>query len=140
MVYGNKAPGNMVKLIKLAKKNIPLPFKNATKKGTFINILNLVDFIDIVIKKDLTNVLLPSDKYSTSTKEIIEIVRESRNSPKNLFSIPAFLDKLMKIIIPEIYTKIFDPIEIETNISNEIFEPNHDIKDGILKILNLKYD
>ena len=136
LVYGNSAPGNIFKLINLSKMSIPLPFKNVNNKLSFINIDNLTEFIHVVIKKKIINVVLPTDKNETSTREIIKTVRVLQNKSINLFSMPFFFHKTIKFFFPNLYSKLFESLVIESNVRDSIFKPKYFIYDGIKKTLS----
>ena len=131
MVYGGISPGNMLRLVKIAKLRFPLPFKNIDNRLTFINIFNLLDFINIVVIKKLDKILIPTDKKETSTREIIEIVREHLNYKKNLFNLPFLGHCIIKLFFPNLYSKLFKSMIVQCNLSDELYDPKHDIISGI---------
>ena len=61
MVYGNHAPGNMQRLIHVVNKGLPLPFANADKKRDFINIKNLVGYMEAAISVKQTMLFPPKN-------------------------------------------------------------------------------
>ena len=136
MVYGGSAPGNMQRLIKIAKLPLPLPFKNVENKLSFINIENLIDFINIVVKNKIINIVIPSDKNETSTKEIIQTVRRLQNKAENLFSMPNFVHMIVKFSFPNFYSKLFESLTIDCNVDDYLYKPKRGIYDGILKTLS----
>jgi UDP-glucose 4-epimerase len=136
MVYGYISPGNMIKLIKIAKTSIPLPFKNINSKLSFIHVDNLIEFIHITIVKQLFNVLIPTDKNETSVKEIIKIVRRNQNKTFKLFSMPKAIKWLFIFLAPNLYMKLFKNLTVECNVDDKIYKPKFDINDGVLKTLS----
>lgn len=131
MVYGANAPGNIKKIIYLAKLKIPLPFKNIDNKLSFINIKNLIHFLNVVIDKELLGVLIPTDKKVTSTDEIIKIVRNILHRNEGLFLMPYFFKNIFKILFPEIFKKVFESLVVECNVDNNFYSPNHTLSQGL---------
>ena len=135
MVYGVDAPGNMIKLIKLAMSPFPLPFKNIEAKVSFISVNNLMVFLNSVVKNELFGIFLPTDKKETSTQEIVKLVRKVLNRNSNIFSMPDFVDKIIKFLVPNIHTKLFNELVVECNVPKKFYEPENQIKDVIKKII-----
>ncbi|ELF6473819.1 NAD-dependent epimerase/dehydratase family protein [Vibrio vulnificus] len=73
LVYGEGAPGNFGKLIKLLKTGLPLPFGSVNNKKSYVSVTNLVDFIvTCCTHSDAKNqTFLVADDGVTSTKELL---------------------------------------------------------------------
>jgi UDP-glucose 4-epimerase len=52
LVYGRGAKGNMRKLIRLARRPLPLPFAGVTNKRSLLAIENLISAIGLLIQRD----------------------------------------------------------------------------------------
>jgi len=120
MIYGNGAPGNMLKLIQLVHKFSVLPFKSANEKRDFIHIRNFLFFLNIAIENNFQGVLLVSDNHGISTKELVQIIASSANIKLKLFSIPKIFFQLMNMKFKKTLSKLFGNLKIEIS---QPFEP-----------------
>ncbi|EJL6723892.1 NAD-dependent epimerase/dehydratase family protein [Vibrio alginolyticus] len=73
LVYGEGAPGNFGKLMKLLQIGLPLPFGAVNNKKSYVSVTNLVDFIaTCCLHSDAKNqTFLVADDDVTSTKELL---------------------------------------------------------------------
>ncbi|MGD9994153.1 MAG: NAD-dependent epimerase/dehydratase family protein [Salinivirgaceae bacterium] len=136
MVYGGgKAPGNLQSLIKAALKGIPLPFKGVENKRDFIHVGNLIQALHAVIENKLYGVIIPTDKKSVSTWELITYIdKYSDNKIRNI-KIPGFIHTLIKMLKPKIYSKVFGDLQVVCTLPNEIYQPTFSMKDGIKEMV-----
>lgn len=104
MVYGPNCKGNFPKLNKIAKYSFIFP--NIDNKRSMIYIDNLCEFLKQCIDNQYKGIYFPQNKEYLSTKEIIQIMAESKN--KKIW-----------------FTKIFNPIlkllSRKVNLINKVF-------------------
>lgn len=134
MIYGGKnAPGNMMRLIGLVKKGFPLPFKNAIHKKDFLNVHNLVAYMEAAILNNKTNVYLLKDNNGISTFDLIHLIGDKLGKRIIQFSIPEFAIKLIRKFKPEIFDKLYGGLQIDSGKTNMILQinPNKTINEGI---------
>ncbi|MBD3652391.1 NAD-dependent epimerase/dehydratase family protein [Kangiella sp.] len=87
LVYGPNAPGNFGKLIKLAKKNLPLPFGAIDNKRSLVAIDNLIDLIVTCIEHPnaANQTFLVSDGHDVSTTDLLKMLtRAAGHKPRLL--------------------------------------------------------
>lgn len=132
MVYGGgKAPGNMIRLIKLVDCRIPLPFKNIDNKRDFIHVNNLVQYLSIIAQKQLHGVFIVSDKEPVSTEYLVKAISKSLGKKDSLISIPSFILKALKWIRPNEYYKLFGTLRLENNFPYEDLIQRYTVDNGI---------
>jgi UDP-glucose 4-epimerase len=132
LVYGgNNPPGNMIRLIRLVNKGLPLPFKGIKNSRDFINIHNLVQYIYILITKQIYGVFLVSDNQPVSTEYLIHIIIKSLCRQNTIFSIPVGILNFFKGIKPEVYNKLFGDLNIINNFPYEEIISRYSIESGI---------
>ena len=138
MVYGGgNAPGNMMKLINISQKGIPMPFKGVNNERDFINVNNLIDVLYLVIKNNIYGIVIPTDKKAVSTEGIINFVKKYSQSKVRLISLPKFILSIIKKIKPNIYNKVFGSLKISCNVPNSIYMPKLSVEEGIKEMINL---
>ena len=101
LIYGNSAPGNFSKLVRLVQFGLPLPLSALENKRSFIGITNMCSFICKVIDLNLTKlgkceIFLVSDREVISTAKLISAIGKSRG--KSVFNIP-FSFKFISFIL-----------------------------------------
>lgn len=137
LVYGGgRAPGNMMRLIRLTDSNLPLPFKGVENKRAFIHILNLIQVIDIIIKKQMSGIFLVSDNQQVSTEFIINTISRYLNKKVKLFSVPDWMLKLIRKLRPIEYEKLFGSSIIITNFPYEELITFYPIEEGICQMVD----
>ena len=111
------APGNMLRLIRLVNKHIPLPFGSARNSRDFINVKNLVEFIHLAVEKEVEGVFYPTDKVPYSTRNVVEeISRQLGVHTINLPSPSIFL-KLIEKVRPDLYQKLWGDVVIDRQLA-----------------------
>jgi UDP-glucose 4-epimerase len=136
MVYGGgKAPGNMMRLIKLADRGIPLPFKGIDNRRDFINVHNLVQYISIIAEKQLSGIHLISDHEPVSTAYLLETIAKNLSKKDHLFKVPELGLSLLKKIRPNEFEKLFGTLQIETNFPYDDLIKRHTVEEGIREMV-----
>lgn len=132
LIYGTKkAPGNMMRLINLIGKKYPLPFKGQSNKRDFIHIQNLIGYIEAGIQKKRSGIYLVSDNHAVSISALYDLIVKHLNIPNRSFQIPNFFLKLLRLVKPAIYDKLFSSLTVDP--SESIHQLNFVPKDLIEK-------
>lgn len=137
LVYGPGVGANFKKILWAINNELPLPFKNAANKRSFIYIDNLISFIyECCIKKEADNKIFTiSDNEDLSTKDLIEKISIFMNKDIRLFYInKRLLRILFKVIGKEdSFNKLFKSLKVNPNNSfKEIkFSPPYTVDQGL---------
>lgn len=93
LVYGEGAPGNFSKLLKIVSLGLPLPIGGIKNKRSMIAIENLISFIKICISHPLAanELYVVADEDSLSLQEIIGFIAKGMNIDLKIWKIPASL-------------------------------------------------
>lgn len=137
MVYGEKAPGNMMRLVNLIKKGFPLPFKGISNKRDFIHVENLIGFITASIKHNKTGTFLVSDDNPVSISELVAIISQKLHGKDKMFKLPNWCYKFISVLFPGVYNKLFGSLTIDiTQTTSQLnFNPKPLIEVGIDQML-----
>ena len=136
LVYGGgRAPGNMMRLIKLADKGIPLPFKRMNNQRDFINVHNLVQYLAIIAEKQLDGVHLVSDHEPVSTECLLNTIAYYLGEKIPLFKIPDYGLNLLSKIKPNEFEKLFGTLRINTNFPYEELIHRYTVEEGIQEMV-----
>ena len=101
LVYGKDAPGNFGTLLKVAKKNLPLPLGSICNNRSFVALDNLVDLIITCIDHPnaANQTFLVSDDEEISTSNLLKKLILSAGKKPWLVPVPVSLLKLAASII-----------------------------------------
>lgn len=127
MIYGVGSPGNFTKLIKVAKRLPIIP--NLSNARSALYIKHLEQFVNEIIKHEMTGIYHPKDKFEFNTTKVVTEIR--KNEHKNTFLLPIpkamypILNKfrvISKIYGNLAYAKSLYPHESKVAIDNQKFE------------------
>ena len=144
VIYGPKPKGNLNRIIKILKLNLPLPLGLVKNKKSFINIDNLISILICCIKHPNLKgkVLLVSDGDDVSLLDFFRFIKEAAGKRLLLFSFPIFLLKFFFYIFGHIDTinKLLSNLKVDINYTRDIlnWKPPTSVKDGIRKMMNSK--
>lgn len=102
LIYGVGVKGNLLSLLRVCEKSIPLPFATLNNKRSLIAVENLIEYIilSMVNPNAHGEVFLVSDDEDLSTGDIVRAISSGMGLPSRLFSVPSFiLDMLCMIPI-----------------------------------------
>ena len=101
LVYGKNAPGNFGTLLKVVKKNLPLPLGAINNKRSFVAIDNLIDLIVTCIDHPnaKNQTFLVSDDENISTSNLLKKLTIAAGKKHRLLPIPVSLLKFLASII-----------------------------------------
>jgi nucleoside-diphosphate-sugar epimerase len=133
VVYGPKVKGNILKLMHLSMKKIPLPFGNIFNKRSMVFIDNLIEMINSIIEQKASGVFVAGDAAPVSTEELVAALQRNIHHRSFLFSIPRFARNIIKAVKPGLYGRLFESYVIDNSSGNRIlnFHPPYKTEDGI---------
>lgn len=93
LVYGERAPGNFQRLVRLVATRVPLPFGSIRNQRSMISVSNLTDLLaDCIVSASAKNeTYLVADGVDVSTPELLEWIAEGLGVRLHLINIPAAL-------------------------------------------------
>jgi len=96
LIYGAGAKGNLLRLMTLINKGIPLPFAAIRNQRSLLNVHNLTHFINICLGRPGASgqTYMISDGQDLSTPELVTKLAETMACQGKLFSLPVKLLRL----------------------------------------------
>lgn len=133
LVYGPGVKGNMIRLLELAEKNIPLPFGHSKNARSMVYLDNLIALINHIIEKKSAGIFIGGDALPLSTDRLISLMRKSLGKSSGLISLPAFMRKILQQLRPAMYIRLFGSFEVDnTSTNNKLnFTPPYSSEEGI---------
>lgn len=136
MVYGGgNSPGNMMRLIGLANKAVPLPFKGIDNKRDFINVNNLIQYIAIIAEKELNGIYLVTDNEPVSTEYLIHTISKYLGKKVSLIKPPGWILRMLKVFRPGEFQKLYGTLQIESNFPYENLINRFSVEAGIREMI-----
>jgi nucleoside-diphosphate-sugar epimerase len=127
LVYGVGVKGNFRKLISLVGLNIPLPLAGIPNRRSFIGLENLLSFIILCTKRDLSaravnNVFLISDGEVISTSELIDRIAVAYGFNRCFFRVPQKVLRAAGLLArkQDAVNKLLDSCFIEDDKAKEL--------------------
>ena len=101
LVYGPEVRANFLKLMKLVKSGLPLPFGAIHNSRSFVAVDNLVDLILICLHHPaaINQTFLVSDGDDLSTTELLRRTAKACGKPSRLIPIPVFLLRTAALLL-----------------------------------------
>lgn len=115
VVYGSGVKGNIQKIAKFVKKWKFIPFKGINNKRAMVYIGNLIALIHQVIEKQQFGIFLASDDKIISTSEFVKHLITSSGKKKYFITFPVLFQKLIKLLKPNLYNRLFDSMVIDNS-------------------------
>ena len=90
LVYGPGVKGGFLKLIKLTRSRLPLPFALVDNRRSLLGLANLVDFITLCIEKPAASghTFMVADAEDLSTPELLRRLGQALNRRVRLVPVP----------------------------------------------------
>jgi len=146
LVYGENAPGNFGRLLKLANSPLPLPFGQCVNRRNLISLSSLVDFLIACTHASgaADQCFDVADSSALSTADIVSSLRRGMDRSERLVSIPPRLISagLRLIGKSEIYNQLFNDLEVDNKKAKTLVDwtPCHNSKLELEKIGRLYAD
>ena len=144
LIYGNNVKGNLARLIKIIRKNIPLPLSKVENQRSMIGIDNLIDLLICCIDHPKANrkTFLASDGKDLSTPDLIKLIASSMGKKANLFPMPIFMLKFLGLFFKrrrEI-NRLIGSLRIDNSYTKDIlnWKPPVSVEEGIRRMIQGK--
>jgi nucleoside-diphosphate-sugar epimerase len=118
LVYGPGVKGNMIRLLQLAEKKIPLPFGNTGNARSMVFVDNLIELINHIIDQQAAGIFVAGDRQALATNELIQLMRNELGNKSGLVSIPFILRSLIKKMKPALYIRLFGSFVVDNTATN----------------------
>jgi UDP-glucose 4-epimerase len=137
VVYGPGVKGNMIRFLNLAQKNIPLPFGGISNRRSMVFLDNLVELINRIVETGSNGIFVAGDVRALSTTELLGLIRRFMGKKEGLVSTPLIGRKLLRIIAPGLYQRLFGSFVIDNKKTNESlgFTPPYAAEYGVRQMV-----
>ena len=142
LVYGPDVSANFLRLVKLGKSGIPLPFVGLDNRRDMVSVDNLCDFIACCIDGQTTSgkTFLVSDGTAHSTADIITLVRSLSGLPQRSFYFPPVILKILLTLAGKkaLVDRLFGSLEIDMSDTIETLDwiPKYTLEQTLRQMLS----
>lgn len=133
MIYGRGVKGNLVSLIKLISKGVPLPFGSTKNLRSLLSLTNLVNIISVVMihPKAANEVFVVADGLDFSTSDLVRKIASVLDKSSRLIPFPKWLlVALFKAIgRKDLVDKLLSDLRLDISKAKNLlgWQPNTDI-------------
>ena len=137
LVYGPGVKGNLIKFLRLAERDVPLPFGGVDNQRSMVYLDNLVELINAIIEKQATGIFVAGDLQPVSTAELMTLMREFMGKKPGLVSITSVGRKLLKALRPSLFSRLFGSFVINNQKTNQRlgFRPPYATEYGVKQMV-----
>jgi nucleoside-diphosphate-sugar epimerase len=119
LIYGKGVKGNLDKIIKLCLKIPVLPFGAIDNNRSMVYAGNVAALIIKIIDKKSSGVFIAGDKQNPSTSELVNTIIKKIGLKTYNVKLPHFLRGVLKILKPNIYSRLFGDFIIDNALTNK---------------------
>jgi nucleoside-diphosphate-sugar epimerase len=138
LVYGPGVKGNMIRMLKLADSNLPLPFAKTRNRRSMVFLDNLIELLNRIIVTGSSGTFVAGDARAVSTEELISEIRKAMDRKTRLIAIPGAGRWLLRKLRPDFSKRLFSSFAIENRRTNQVlqFEPPFSFEYGIKQMVD----
>ena len=137
LVYGRGVRGNFDTMVKVVKKEFPLPFKYIKNKRSLVFVGNLISLIICTIEHPMAvnQIFLVSDREDISTSKLLCLIYKKLNIKSRLFFFPSKFMKLLFYITGKknVYHRLFGSLQVDISKTCDVlnWSPPFTLEEGI---------
>ncbi|WP_404408565.1 SDR family oxidoreductase [Pseudidiomarina marina] len=124
LVYGPGVKANFAAMMKLAKRNLPLPLASVKNKRSLVAIDNLVDLIVTCIEhpKAANQTLMVSDDRDVSTPELLSAMTQAHGLQPRLWPFPVNLLQMAATLVGKrnLADRLFSSLQVDIEHTKNI--------------------
>jgi nucleoside-diphosphate-sugar epimerase len=136
LVYGPGVKGNLLRLLRLVARGVPLPLAESNNQRSYLGLFNLVDLLLHCVEHSAAGqTFLASDGQDLSTPQLIQLMAEGMNRPAILLPVPLTLLKAVGFVLGrggEI-DRLVGSLQVDSGYTQEQLGwiPPMSVKDGV---------
>ena len=137
VIYGPGVKGNIIRLLTAVDKGSMLPLGNTGNRRTMVFLDNLIELIHRIIDNRAAGIFVAGDRQPLSTDGLIRIIGDKLGKKTKLVSIPGFMRKLMSMVKPGLYKRLFGSFVVDNSSTNQRlqFTPPYSTEEGIAQMV-----
>jgi nucleoside-diphosphate-sugar epimerase len=133
LVYGPGVKGNMIRLMQMADRKIPLPLGGIQNARSMVFVDNLIALFYTILEKGAKGIFIAGDQGPVSTTNLVCIIRAALNNRFSLVPIPDFVRGWIRRLKPALYIRLFGSFVVDNKGTNLRlgFQPPYSTEQGV---------
>jgi len=146
LVYGEGAPGNIARLVKLIKCPIPLPLGAVNNRRSFIGVDNLISLIVVCLDHPAAanELFLAADSEDVSTTKLLRLLSSGLDKSVCLLPIPVSFLKIGFYLTGkrDVAISLLGSLRVDISKARKTLNwyPSLSLEDGLKKVIEHSYD
>ncbi len=147
LVYGPGVKGNVLRLLQLIEKGMPLPFKGVNNRRSLLALDNLVDLIILCAQHPaaVNQIFLATDGNDISTERLVKLCADSMHRRCRLFSLPPMLRQVFSCLSSRFRTlerRLYGSLQADSNKAQTLlgWRPPKSVEQGLADTVNWYLD
>lgn len=143
LVYGPGVKGNVLRLLQLIEKGIPLPFRGINNRRSLLALDNLVDLIILCCRHPaaVNQVFLATDGNDISTERLVKLCADSMHRRLILFGVPVFLRRLLSRLssrFRNLERRLYGSLQADSSKARKLldWQPPKSVEQGFADTVN----
>ncbi|VAX13207.1 UDP-glucose 4-epimerase [hydrothermal vent metagenome] len=143
LVYGPGVKGNVLRLLQLIEKGMPLPFKGINNRRSLLALDNLVDLIILCSRHPaaVNQVFLATDGNDISTERLVKLCADSMHRRLILFGVPIFLRRILSRLssrFRKLERRLYGSLQADSSKARKLldWQPPKSVEQGLTDTVN----
>ncbi|HEB56301.1 MAG TPA: SDR family oxidoreductase [Gammaproteobacteria bacterium] len=143
LVYGPGVKGNVLRLLQLIEKGMPLPFKGMNNRRSLLALDNLVDLIILCSQHPaaVNQVFLATDGNDISTEKLVKLCADSMHRRLILFGVPIFLRRILSRLssrFRKLERRLYGSLQADSSKARKLldWQPPKSVEQGLTDTVN----
>jgi len=143
LVYGPGVKGNVLRLLQLIEKGIPLPFKGVDNQRSLLALDNLADLIIQCIRHPAAanQIFLAADGNDISTEKLVELCAKTMQRSPRLFALPGQLLSTLAYLSPRVKKlerRLYGSLQADSSKARTLlgWQPPKSVEQGLMETVD----
>lgn len=147
LVYGPGVKGNVLRLLRLIEKGMPLPFKDVNNRRSLLALDNLVDLIILCSQHPAAanQIFLATDGNDISTERLVKLCADNMHRQPRLFGVPAVFRRTLACLSPHVRKlerRLYGSLQADSSKARTLlnWQPPKNVEQGLADTVNWYLD
>lgn len=143
LVYGPGVKGNILRLLRLIDKGVPLPFRGVNNRRSLLALDNLIDLIILCGQhpEAANQIFLATDGNDISTERLVTLCADNLHRRLRLFGVPIIVRRLLARLFPRIKKlerRLYGSLQADSSKAQRLlsWQPPKSVEQGLADTAN----
>ncbi len=147
LIYGPGVKGNILRLLQLIDKGMPLPFRGVNNRRSLLALDNLIDLIILCCQHpDAANqIFLATDGNDISTERLVSLCADGMHRRLRLFGVPIIVRRILARLFPRVKRleqRLYGSLQADSSKAQALlsWQPPKSVEQGLADTANWYLD